>query len=145
MTVRKKATAKFMFKQKDKPARVLLVDDDKDFIEQLTLKLEKYGFEVHSTTDPNEAATMAEKIHPVIILLDIQMPIKDGFQVAQEISTKLTSDQAKVVFFTSTGENNPKVVENNRRLSKEFGAIDYIKKGTDLDIVANTIEELAKQ
>jgi DNA-binding response OmpR family regulator len=134
-----------MFQRKGKPARVLLVDDDKDFLEQLTLKLEKYGFEVHATANPDEAAPMAEKIQPVIILLDIQMPKKDGFQVAQEISTKLTSDQAKVVFFTSTGENNPRVIENNRRLSKEFGAIDYIKKGTDLDIVANTIEELAKK
>lgn len=134
-----------MFKQKNKPARVLIVDDDKDFLEQITLKLEKYGFEVHATADPNEAVSMAEKIQPVIILLDIQMPKKDGFQVAGEISTKLTSDQAKVVFFTSTGENNPRVIENNRRLSKEFGVIDYIKKGTDLDIVANTIEELAKK
>ncbi|MDP3880712.1 MAG: response regulator [bacterium] len=134
-----------MFKKKDKPVRVLIVDDDKDFLEQITLKLEKYGFEVHATANPDEAATMAEKIQPVIILLDIQMPKKDGFQVAQEISAKLSGDQAKVVFFTNTGESNPQIIENNRRLSKEFGAIDYIKKGTDLDVVANTIEELARK
>ena len=133
-----------MLNTKNKGTRVLLVDDDKDFLDQLTLKLEANNFDVYSTFDPNEASALAEKIQPVIVLLDIQMPQKTGFQVAEEIARKLNSNQAKVVFFTSTGGDTPQAIGTSKRLSKEFGAIDYIKKGTDLDIVANIIEDLSK-
>lgn len=123
--------------------KVLLVDDDKEFIDLVSTKLKSYGFTVTSTTDPDQAIPLASKLQPVIILLDIQMPKKDGFQVAYELSQALDMAKVKVVFFTSLGENHPQIINNNKRLSKEFGVVDYIKKSTDLDIIANTIEHLA--
>lgn len=128
-----------------KVPKVLIVDDDKEIIDITTLKLKKYNFQVSSTQDPDAVLDILKKEDPDVILLDVKMPTASGFDVAHQIEENADKDHGKVIFFTSLGDENPDVIENNRRFSRECGAADYLKKGTDLDKIANIIEEIAEK
>ncbi|MEZ4156869.1 MAG: response regulator [Candidatus Paceibacterota bacterium] len=128
-----------------KVPKVLIVDDDKDLIEITTLKLKKYNFQVSSTQDPDAVLDILKKEDPDVILLDVKMPTTSGFDVAHQIEEHADKNHGKVIFFTSLGDENPDVMENNRRFSRECGAVDYLKKNIDLDKLANIIEEIAEK
>lgn len=99
--------------------KILVVDDDVNICELLRLYLEKDGFEVVVANDGNEALK-CEQIHkPDLILLDIMLPLLDGWQVCREI--RKTSN-VPIIMLTAKGETFDKV------LGLELGADDYVTK-----------------
>ena len=65
--------------------KVMLIDDNKEFLEELQELLTLSGYEPLAFTDPVSALEAAPGIKPQIILLDLMMPGKNGFQLASEI------------------------------------------------------------
>lgn len=65
--------------------KVMIVDDDRELLEELTASLLMDDYEVISVNNPHKALDEAIKTRPDIVLLDITMPQKSGFQVASEI------------------------------------------------------------
>lgn len=59
---------------------IFAVDDDTDFLEELSMALELYGYKVMTNSDPNEAIKQAKEMKPDCILFDLKMPQKHGFQ-----------------------------------------------------------------
>jgi DNA-binding response OmpR family regulator len=100
-------------------ARVLIVDDDFDFIEMLKLVLRHAGFDVAGATDSHTALQKCADINPDVILLDLMIPGVDGwgiYQILREIT------RAPVIVVTASGNR-----ENAVR-SLEMGIYDYISK-----------------
>jgi DNA-binding response OmpR family regulator len=64
--------------------KIMVVDDDKDFLEELAEVLSLGGFEVVGVNDPMQAIEKAHTTKPDLILLDLKMPGKSGFQLADE-------------------------------------------------------------
>jgi CheY-like chemotaxis protein len=64
--------------------KVMVVDDDKEFIEELSETLSLSGYDVVAVEDSTTALDVASKTKPKVILLDLKMPQKNGFQVADE-------------------------------------------------------------
>lgn len=98
---------------------ILIADDDKNICELVRLYLEKDGYKVTSVYDGDSALANAFRNEYSMIVLDIMMPGKDGFEVLKEIRKK---SNVPVIMLTAKGETLDKI------LGLEFGADDYIVK-----------------
>ncbi len=108
--------------------KILVVDDDTNICELLRLYLEKDGYEVSIANDGGEAVKMFQELSPDLMLLDIMLPVLDGWQVCREI--RKFSDKP-IIMLTAKGETFDKV------LGFELGADDYVVKPFDAkEIVA---------
>jgi len=102
--------------------RVLVVDDDKNIAELISLYLEKEGYDTRKVYDGISAIEEFKNYDPHLILLDIMLPGMDGYDVCKEI--RKASD-VPIIMLTAKGETFDKV------LGLELGADDYIVKPFD--------------
>ena len=108
--------------QEKKKPLVLVVEDDIFLVNVHKKKLAKEGFEVLVAGNGNEALGLARKNKPDIILLDLIMPIKDGFQALKELKADPELKNIKVIILSNLSQ------EEDRQRAMEAGAVDYIVK-----------------
>jgi two-component system, OmpR family, phosphate regulon response regulator OmpR len=99
--------------------RVLIVDDDRKLRELLTEYLTEFGFQVSSLPDGRRVLPAIKTGNPDIIILDIMLPHKDGFEILREIRTAFI---VPVIMLTARGEDADRIV------GLELGADDYLPK-----------------
>lgn len=99
--------------------KILVVDDDKNICELLRLYLVKEGYNVTMVHDGGAALAEFDKLHPDLVLLDVMMPVMDGWEVCRKLRAK---DNTPIIMLTAKGETYDKV------LGLELGADDYIVK-----------------
>lgn len=99
--------------------KALIVEDDSNISELLRLYLERDGFEVLLAADGGQGVDLARSAAPDVVLLDIMLPVKDGWQVCREIRG---FSKAPILMLTAKGETRDKVA------GLEMGADDYITK-----------------
>jgi len=132
----------------DKQLLILLVDDEKDFIDIFGAKLTSAGFSVIGALSGEDALANIKEMKPDLILLDFNMPGLSGVDVLAKIKDDPTMANTKVAFLTNYGEPLPvkELSENDKKFAKEMGAIDYIRKTDDLDSILKSVEAaLAKK
>lgn len=100
-------------------SKILVVDDEKAIADIIKFNLEKEGYSVSTAFDGEEGVQAVDNIMPDLIILDIMMPKKDGFQALKEIRMK---HNTPVIMLTAKEEEVDKV------LGLELGADDYITK-----------------
>ena len=99
--------------------KALVIEDDKNIAELLRLYLEKDGFEFTIASDGGTGLRLAGETEPDVILLDIMLPVMDGWQVCKEIRR---SSRVPIIMLTAKGETYDKVS------GLEMGADDYVTK-----------------
>ena len=99
--------------------KILVVDDDNNICELLRLYLEKEGYDVILAHNGGEAVKMFQELSPDLMILDIMLPVLDGWQVCREV--RKFSDKP-IIMLTAKGETFDKV------LGFELGADDYVVK-----------------
>lgn len=99
--------------------RALIVEDDGNISELLRLYLGKDGFETLQVTDGAKAESSFDLFAPDVVLLDIMLPGKDGWQICRAIRSK---SSVPIIMLTAKGETTDKVT------GLEMGADDYITK-----------------
>ena len=104
--------------------RVLVVDDEPDFLEMMQLRLELQGYEVLTAEDGRQALERVKKDKPDIVLLDIMMPVMNGLEVLK----KIRSINRKLPVYILTAFSN----EERFRLAEQFSASGFIVKTKDL-------------
>ncbi|MCI9137755.1 MAG: response regulator transcription factor [Lachnospiraceae bacterium] len=102
--------------------KILIVDDDVNIAELISLYLAKECYDTHMVHDGEEALAAYEQYHPNLILLDLMLPGIDGYQVCREIRSK---SNIPIIMLSAKGEIFDKV------LGLELGADDYIIKPFD--------------
>ncbi|ABP67588.1 two component transcriptional regulator, winged helix family [Caldicellulosiruptor saccharolyticus DSM 8903] len=102
--------------------KILVIDDDVKICEVIKLYLEKEGFEVIIAHNGSDGITMFKHEMPDLVILDIMLPKKDGYEVCREIR-KISN--IPIIMLTAKGETFDKV------LGLELGADDYIVKPFD--------------
>ena len=102
--------------------KILVVDDDANITELICLYLNKEGFETESAANGKDALDIMQKFQPNLVILDVMMPVMDGYETCREIRKR---GSTPVVFLTAKGETFDKV------LGLELGADDYIVKPFD--------------
>jgi len=101
-------------------AKILIVEDQKDMVTGLVFNLEAQGYEVNAAYDGQEGLASAERDKPDLIVLDIMLPKKDGFEVCRELRRK--RHDVPILMLTARREEADKV------LGLEIGADDYLTK-----------------
>ena len=104
--------------------KILLVDDEIDFLEMMRLRLEANNYFVVTASEGNEALDKFKKEKPVAVLLDILMPGMDGIDVLK----KMRREDPKIPIFMITAFSN----EERFKLANTFNASGFIVKTNDL-------------
>jgi len=99
--------------------KVLLVDDDQKLRKLLVEYLEGYGFQVFTLADGEAVLKTIEKERPEIVILDVMLPKRDGFEVLKQVRLQ---SHVPVIMLTARGE------EADRIVGLELGADDYLPK-----------------
>ena len=116
--------------------KILIVDDDENICELLRLYLQKDGFEVIVANDGRQAVDFANKYSPDLILLDIMLPLLDGWQVCREIRK---TSEVPIIMLTAKSETFDKI------LGLELGADDYVSKPFDTKEVVARIKAVLRR
>lgn len=103
--------------------KILIVEDDGNIRELLRLYLEREGYEITEASNGEEGVELWRKINPDMILLDVMMPIMDGWQVCKIIRKE---SKVPIIIMTAKGETFDKVN------GLEMGADDYIVKPLEM-------------
>lgn len=103
--------------------KILIVEDDGNIRELLRLYLEREGYEITEAANGEEGVELWRKINPDMILLDVMMPIMDGWQVCKIIRKE---SKVPIIIMTAKGETFDKVN------GLEMGADDYIVKPLEM-------------
>ena len=115
---------------------VLIVEDDRNISDLLRLYLEKEGYAVTTAADGGEGLAKFRSIQPDLILLDLMMPVMDGWSVCKAIRAE---SQTPVIMLTAKGETDDKV------LGLKTGADDYITKPFEMREVLARIEAVLRR
>ncbi len=102
--------------------RILVADDDPKFLHLVTEVLVGAGYDVRAASDPLNITGLAEVLLPDLVILDISMPGKDGFEVARELHGNPKTKGVKCMFVT--GHREPTQIKQ----AKEAGGIAYLEK-----------------
>ena len=120
----------------DMAEKVFIIEDDKFLIKILSRKLEEEGFTVFQASEGNEALRRVIEEKPDIILLDLILPGKNGFEILTEVMRHEDMQKTPVIILSNLGQ----IADIERGLA--LGAKDYIIK-TDLNL--NDISEKIKE
>ena len=121
------------------PRRILLADDNPDALESLATVLRLRGHEVYSARNGAAALETAARHMPEVALLDIGMPLVDGYEVARRIRSQEWGKAITLVALTGWGQ------ESDRRRSQEAGFDAHLVKPLDLDKLAAVLAQLPEQ
>ena len=119
---------------------ILVVDDDPDLVESITMKLESNNFRVTKAYDGVEAWERIKEDRPELIILDVMMPRKDGYAVCDEIKKDDQYKDITVVLLTAVGDAVT-TTQYTHFGGKTTLAEDFIPKPIDLDRLMGIVKE----
>ncbi len=119
------------------PTRVLLVDDEKDFVEMLSLRLNEVGEKVTAAYSGKECLETLENKEIDVVILDIKMPGMDGMETLREIKKRFPL--VEVIMLTGHGSTETAVE------GMKMGAFDYLMKPADFDDLTIKLEAARKR
>lgn len=114
--------------------RVLVVEDDVDLCDAIQLLLESYGYDVVVAHDGAEALAAVEHAMPALILLDMFMPIMDGWMFARELHARHGPEAAPLLVLTAA--------ERPRERAAEVGASAVLPKPFDMNTLLARVGQL---
>lgn len=119
-------------KTKAKP-RILVADDDPEILTLLSLRLKSRGYEVFEAIDGEKALEEARERKPDLVILDVMMPQKNGWEVARELKHDDRTRDIGIIILTAIGE------KMNEITSPLYGADEYIDKPFEFDKLEQAI------
>ncbi|RJQ53472.1 MAG: response regulator [Desulfobacteraceae bacterium] len=114
--------------------KILVIEDNPQNLYLITFILEKHGYEVIQAKNGREGIELAERDDPTLILLDIQLPVMNGYEVAKALKENRSTSEIPVVAVTSYAM----VGDRERVLSA--GCTGYIEKPINPDTFVSEIE-----
>ncbi len=121
--------------------KVLLIDDDPDFVEMCKLALSRADFDVHVAYDGQEGLEKAREVIPDAIVLDIMMPEKDGFKTCEEMRQDQKISDIPVLMLTAVGKHF-----STSRYSRSGGLTldfeDYLDKPVEPEELVKKVKSL---
>jgi CheY-like chemotaxis protein len=116
--------------------RILIADDNNDALESLATLLQLSGHEVYTATNGGTALQSVERHLPEVVLLDIGMPLLDGYEVAKRIRAQPWGQRITLVALTGWGQ------DSDRRRSREAGFDSHLVKPLDLETLTDLLARL---
>nr|WP_319396092.1 response regulator [uncultured Desulfobacter sp.] len=119
------------------PVKILIVDDEKDFVEMFSLRLTRQGEKVSAAYSGQEALDLLEKTNIDVVILDIRMPGMDGIETLKKI--KAGHPLVEVILLTGHGSTET-AVEGMKE-----GAFDYLMKPADFEDISEKLANAWKR
>jgi two-component system alkaline phosphatase synthesis response regulator PhoP len=119
--------------------RILLVDDEPDILDFVGFNLQQEGYQVASASNGAEAIDKAKEFNPHVILLDVMMPVMDGYQTCRELRKYPQFIDTIIVFFTARNEDYSQIA------GLETGADDYITKPIKPAVLQSKVKSLLRR
>jgi two-component system response regulator VicR len=118
--------------------KIIIFDDEKDILKVAQKKLEKSGFKVAAFSSSRNSLEDIKREKPDLILLDISMPHKDGYQVCDEVRCDSATKDIPIIVFTA----QPLEKHLIDRAHQFYGANDYIEKPFEYEQLVQKIKKL---
>ena len=115
------------------PSKVLLVDDEREFVQTLSERLTMRDMGSAVAYDGESALKLIKEDEPEVIIVDLKMPGVDGLEVLRKV--KETRPEIEVIILTGHGH------EEDRQLCMELGAFAYLQKPLDINVLSETIQK----
>lgn len=117
------------------PKRILIIEDYKNIVEILTMRLEAMGYEVLCAGDGQEGLNLARKAKPDLIILDVLLPKMSGFKVCRLLKFDVKYKDIPIIMLTSRES------EENARTGLQAGADHYVYKSDQKGTLLRLIRE----
>lgn len=117
----------------DMPSKVLLVDDEREFVQTLSERLQMRDMGAAVTYDGSSALELVNTDGPEVMIIDLKMPGIDGIQVLKQV--KQTHPEIEVIVLTGHGS------EQDRKTCMALGAFAYFQKPVDIDVLSFTLKK----
>ncbi|HKD43173.1 MAG TPA: response regulator [Myxococcaceae bacterium] len=114
------------------PPSILVVDDDPDILEALSEILESEGFAIRQARNGQEALEILETVSPNLILLDLMMPVMDGWEFAEKMRRRVDWSQIPVIVLSAD--------RNIGGRARELGALGYLAKPFELSALLSLVQ-----
>jgi two-component system, OmpR family, alkaline phosphatase synthesis response regulator PhoP len=124
---------------KKKDIKILLVDDEPDILEIVGYNLRQEGYQVFTADNGKEAVSVARKIIPNLIIMDVMMPVMDGFEACETIRKITDLNDVIITFLTARSEDFSQVA------GFEAGADDYISKPIKPKLLISKVKALLRR
>ena len=109
-----------------------MVDDDPDILEALSEILESEGFAIQQARNGQEALEILETVSPNLILLDLMMPVMDGWEFAEKMRRRVDWSQIPVIVLSAD--------RNIGGRARELGALGYLAKPFELSALLSLVQ-----
>ncbi len=119
--------------------RILIAEDEPNIVELLTFVLERAGCEIRSVRDGEAAISLIRQDPPDVLLLDLMLPKKDGYEVLKAVRASTTNAALPVVMLTAKGQ------ERDRRVAESLGVDMFITKPFSNQEVVDSVLKLVRR
>jgi len=120
----------------EKPAPILVIDDNPTDLKLISSLLKNQGYDVSCSDEASEGIEMALDMNPALIVLDVMLPIINGYNICRLIKDQKEYAHIPILLLTS------RVTEEDRRIGLEAGADAYIPKPFKTEHLLETVEHL---
>jgi DNA-binding response OmpR family regulator len=125
-------------------AKILVVDDDPDLVESVTVSLEKKNHVVIPAYGGIEGLEKASKEKPDAIILDVMMPDKNGYEVCKELKADPAYQDIPILLLTAVA-SKISTTTYTHRMGMETEADDYVDKSVEPKELVRLVEQLLKK
>jgi two-component system, OmpR family, alkaline phosphatase synthesis response regulator PhoP len=125
--------------QETKTRTILIADDEPDILEILNFNLESEGYEVMKANNGNEAVNLARLHKPDLIILDVMMPGKTGFEVCKILRAGKEFENTIIIFLTALNDESTEIK------GLETGGDDYISKPISPKVLISRVNALFRR
>jgi PAS domain S-box-containing protein len=122
----------------DRLNRILVVDDNRDGAEMISDLLEISGYEVHIADDAWQALSVVESFRPHLAILDIGLPVMDGYALARELRARMGDTTPVLLALTGYGQ------EQDRRRGEEAGFTMHLVKPVEAEKLSQVVDRLVR-
>ena len=116
--------------------KLLVADDEPNIVISLEYLMKREGYEVLVATDGDQALEMIQRERPALVLLDVMMPGKTGFEVCQAVRADPSLDGVRILMLTAKGRETDVskglALGANAYMTKPFSTRDLVQKVADL-------------
>jgi DNA-binding response OmpR family regulator len=119
---------------------ILVVDDDPDLVESIAMKLESENFRVEKAYDGVEAMDKIQQEKPALVVLDVMMPRKNGYELCDEIKKDAELKDIAVLLLTAVADAVP-TTSYTHMDGKTTLADDYVPKPVDMDNLVELVKD----
>lgn len=119
---------------------ILVVDDDPDLVESVSMKLATFDYRISKAYDGQDAFEKIQQEKPDLVILDVMMPRKNGYELCNQLKTDPQYKDIPVVLLTAVADNVPTSTYTHLD-GKTTLADDYIPKPIDLEKLSEIVKD----